>query len=110
MELALVTKILEIATCDLAHRPTITPRINITNESHSIDPLIPHQDDAEIVSEHLDAMIHQGKKESHEISHQIGTQPALLVPQYTVPKKNMMRQPEKESKVILINRTQIVYR
>lgn len=60
----------------------------------SIDPVIPHQDDAEIVSGHLDAMIHQVKEESHEISHQIETQLALSTPQYTVPKKNKKQQPE----------------
>lgn len=40
-------------------------------------------------------MIHQGQEESHEISHQTLTQPAILIPQYIVARKNMMQQPEK---------------
>lgn len=71
-------------------------------------PYLPHQHDAEIVSEHPDAMIHQGKEQSHEMSHQIVTQPELSTPQYIVSMRNMMQQPKKESKVIFINRTLII--
>lgn len=53
-------------------------------------------------------MIHQGKEQPHEISHQIVTQPELLTPQYIVSTKNMMQQPTYEPKVIFINTTQTI--
>lgn len=59
-----------------------------------ITTYLPHQDGAEIVSAHLDAMTHQDQEEFLEISQQTMTQPEPLTPQYSMLRKNRMQQPE----------------